>query len=64
MPDTAPDPCPEDAVRAWRVRRLLELGIPLEDAEMLADTVRSWHDAARLIDQGCDPLTAARILAS
>ena len=47
----------------WRLRRLLELGVPSDTADMLAsDRTLDWHRVETLIRGGCDPVTAARIV--
>ena len=47
----------------WRLRRLLELGVPSDTAEFLASARDlDWHRVETLIRGGCDPVTAARLV--
>jgi hypothetical protein len=50
-------------VRAWRVCWLLESGFGRELAEALAATDVDLHAVLELVDRGCPPELAARILA-
>jgi len=57
-------PGPPVDVRTWRRCRLLEAGFPEELATRLADTPRvDLHALLQLVDRGCPPQLAARILA-
>jgi hypothetical protein len=48
----------------WREMRLLSAGFPPELAEMLARQDRvDLHELLQLVDRGCPPPLAARILA-
>jgi len=49
------------AIHKWRVSRLTLLGVPLPDADAIADRV-DWHEVARLVDKGCPAQLAVRIL--
>jgi predicted component of type VI protein secretion system len=49
------------AVHNWRVAQLVRLGIPALLAETTADHV-DWHQVAKLIQHGCPPLLALRIV--
>jgi hypothetical protein len=53
-----------DAVRAWRREQLVGAGMERERAQRLADDPR-WdlHALLELIDRGCPPPLAERILA-
>jgi hypothetical protein len=51
----------ESAVRNWRVSQLERLGIPEPLAEIVADHI-DWHQIARLVQRGCPPSLALRIL--
>jgi predicted component of type VI protein secretion system len=48
-------------VHNWRVAQLVRLGIPALLAETAADHV-DWHQVAKLIQRGCPPLLALRIV--
>jgi hypothetical protein len=48
-------------VHEWRVRQLTRLGIPALLAEGAASRV-DWHEIARLVQRGCPPLLALRIV--
>ena len=48
-------------VHTWRVARLTRLGIPELLAEIHADHL-DWHQIARLVQRGCPPQLALRIL--
>jgi hypothetical protein len=48
-------------VHAWRVSQLTRLGIPGLLAEIYADHL-DWHQIARLVERGCSPLLALRIV--
>jgi hypothetical protein len=48
----------------WRVRRLISAGFPIDLARRLARTDRiDLHRLLELVDRGCPPELAARILA-
>jgi predicted component of type VI protein secretion system len=51
----------ELVVHDWRVAQLVRLGIPALLAETAADHV-DWHQVAKLIQRGCPPLLALRIV--
>ena len=48
-------------VHNWRVTRLTRLGIPGPLAEVYADRL-DWHQVARLVQRGCPPPLALRIV--
>ena len=48
-------------VHDWRVARLTRLGVPESLAEVYADR-RDWHQVARLVQRGCPPRLALRIV--
>jgi hypothetical protein len=50
-----------DAVHAWRVRRLIGLGVAWAAAEAAADLV-DWHEVAKLVKRGCPAPLALAIL--
>lgn len=54
---------PTGDVRAWRVCWLLESGFNRDLAESLAETDIDLHALLELVDRGCPPELAARILA-
>jgi hypothetical protein len=51
----------QDPVRGWRVARPARLGIPRPVAEAAAGPV-DWHQVAALVQRGCPPWLALRIL--
>ena len=51
----------QDPVHEWRVARLADLGIPWPVAEAAAGHV-DWHQKAALVQRGCTPWLALRIL--
>jgi hypothetical protein len=51
----------QDPVHEWRVARLADLGIPRPVAEAAAGHV-DWHQMAALVQRGCPPWLALRIL--
>ena len=48
-------------VHRWRVSQLRRLGIPGSLAEAYADRL-DWHQVARLVQRGCPPELALRIV--
>jgi len=55
---------PASDVEAWRLRRLVDAGFPLPLAVGLATTPGTdLHALLALVDRGCPPDLAARILA-
>ncbi len=50
-----------DPVHEWRVTQLVSLGIPLPVAEAAAGRI-DWHQMAALVQRGCPPRLALRIL--
>jgi hypothetical protein len=54
----------QDLIVRWRTSRLREAGFDLQIAEALArDCAYDLHAVLRLVDDGCPPELAARILA-
>ena len=51
----------QEAVHDWRVSQLMRLGLPGTLAEAYADRI-DWHQVARLVQRGCPPLLALRIV--
>jgi len=51
----------ESPVHNWRVSQLMRLGIPAPLAETYADRI-DWHQIARLVQRGCPPRLALRIV--
>lgn len=49
-------------VEGWRLHVLMEAGYPVELAERVAASDVDLHHAVELVDQGCSPDVAARIL--
>jgi hypothetical protein len=63
-PAAAPGRVPSSDVEAWRLRRLVDAGFPLPLALELAATPGvDLHALLALLDRGCPPELAARILA-
>lgn len=48
-------------VHNWRVSQLTSLGVPRSLAEIYADRI-DWHQIARLVQRGCPPRLALRIV--
>ena len=48
-------------VHNWRVSQLTRLGLPGSLAEIYADHI-DWHQIARLVQRGCPPQLALRIV--
>jgi hypothetical protein len=48
-------------VHNWRVSQLTRLGISGSLAEIYADRI-DWHQIARLVQRGCPPHLALRIV--
>jgi hypothetical protein len=48
-------------VHDWRTAQLERLGIPRGLAEVYADRL-DWHQVAVLVQRGCPPLLALRII--
>jgi hypothetical protein len=51
-----------DPVHEWRVWQLTRLGIPLPLARVAAADRVDWHQVARLVQRGCPPRLALRIV--
>lgn len=62
--DTPAQPTEAERVYSMRLKRALDLGVPFLVAERFAETTTAdLHRLEHLIrDEGCKPLTAARIL--
>jgi hypothetical protein len=62
-PLTVPDVFDHDEspVHSWRVSQLKRLGVPELLAETCADRI-DWHQVARLVQRGCPPHLALRIV--
>lgn len=55
---------PDSKVPSWRRERLLQAGLPLALATLVAEDERyDLHALLVLTDRGCDPELAVRILA-
>ena len=50
------------AVEAWRLHVLLQAGYPLRVAERIARSDADLHQAVAMLQRGCTPQVAARIL--
>lgn len=51
-----------ERIEAWRLHCFLELRVPVELAEHLAASRVDLHEFKKLVDRGCPPVRAARIL--
>jgi hypothetical protein len=51
----------ESFVHNWRVSQLKRLGLSSLLAEVYADQI-DWHQIARLVQRGCPPRLALRII--
>jgi hypothetical protein len=51
----------DSIVHDWRVCQLRRLGVPDALAEVDADYA-DWHQVARLVQRGCSPQLAVRIV--
>jgi hypothetical protein len=51
----------QDPVHEWRVARLVSLGIPWPVAQAAVGHI-DWHQMAALVQRGCRPWLALRIL--
>ena len=51
----------QSAVHNWRASQLRRLGLPEPLAEIYADRI-DWHQVARLVQGGCPPRLALRIV--
>jgi len=51
----------ERPVHQWRMAQLARLGIPRPLAEVVADHV-DWYEIAALVQRGCAPRLALRIV--
>ena len=62
-PFTVPNVIDHDELQVhnWRVSQLKRLGIPGALAETYADRI-DWHQVARLVQRGCPPQLALRIV--
>jgi len=49
-------------VESWRVTVLLEAGYPPELAALIAESNADLHDAVKLLERGCPPAVAVRII--
>jgi hypothetical protein len=52
----------QENVVSWRLHVLLQVGYSIRAAELLADSNVDLHEAVELVEKGCPPETAARIL--
>lgn len=60
--DTAETRSERAKVESWRLHVLMEAGYPLPLAERIAASECDLHHAVALLEQGCEPATAAEIL--
>jgi hypothetical protein len=63
LPQVMPEAIDHDRplVHKWRAAQLKRLGIPESLAEVHADRL-DWHQVAELVQRGCPPLLALRIV--
>lgn len=52
----------QSKVESWRLHVLIMAGFPLPLAERLAASEADLHTCVQLVDEGCNPVTAAEIL--
>jgi hypothetical protein len=62
-PVVAGDPLKRDELCAFLREQFSMLGFAPDDALWLSEKRADWHEAERLIQGGCPPNVAARILA-
>ncbi|MFQ5426161.1 MAG: hypothetical protein ACE5EV_03670 [Gaiellales bacterium] len=62
MPTVETDQSERDKVESWRLHVLVEAGYPPELAERVAGAEVDLHEAVDLVESGCSPDVAARIL--
>jgi hypothetical protein len=62
MTDLAERETERSKVESWRLHVLIEAGYPLHLAELIAASEADLHRAVELVEQGCEPKTAAAIL--
>lgn len=60
--ETAESPSERAKVESWRLHVLMEAGYPLPLAERIAASECDLHRAVAMLEQGCEPATAAEIL--
>lgn len=60
--ETAERPSERSKVEGWRLHVLMEAGYPLPLAERIAVSECDLHRAVEMLEQGCEPATAAEIL--
>lgn len=46
----------------WVTERFEDVGVPLSLAIELALAHRDWHEVAQLVEAGCDPQLAGKII--
>ena len=56
------EPSERAKVESWRLHVLIEAGYPLPLAERLAGSEADLHQAVELVQRGCRPDVAVRIL--
>jgi hypothetical protein len=62
-PIRTPPGAPRDTLDDWRRRRLIAAGFDAQLAAGVADSGIDLHELLVLVDRGCPPELAARILA-
>jgi hypothetical protein len=49
-------------VRAWRIKQLVAAGYMVGEAQVIAGSEADLHRAVEMLEQGCDPALAVKIL--
>jgi hypothetical protein len=49
-------------VRAWRIKQLTGAGYMLGEAQLIAGSEADLHRAVEMLERGCDPALAVKIL--
>ena len=62
MPTVQTDTSEREKVESWRLHVLVEAGYPMDLAERVAATEVDLHEAVALVESGCSPDIATRIL--
>ena len=60
--ETRPGISETERVAIWRLEELIKAGYPVRAAEKIAASDADLHKAIELLQRGCHPLLAVRIL--